>query len=74
MPVVDEHDSVADEDLVLDPDALADEGVALQLAAPADLHYAAMRLQVQPESDISITKVECDPQDYKSGIPKDATT
>src|ERR687885_468181 len=34
-PVVDEHDAVADEDLVLDADALADEGVAGDLAARA---------------------------------------
>ena len=34
--VVDEHHSVADEDLVLDRDAVADERVALDLAASAD--------------------------------------
>ena len=36
VAVVDEHDTVADEDLVLDGHPLADEGVALDLAVPAD--------------------------------------
>ena len=36
VKVVDEHDAVADEDLVLYGHAFADEGVALDLAVPAD--------------------------------------
>src|SRR5262245_54640114 len=41
--VVDEHDAMADENLVLDRDTLADEGVTRDLAPPADggvlLHF-----------------------------------
>src|SRR5438093_2195844 len=36
MLVVDEHNAVADEDLVFDGDAVTDERVALDLAARAD--------------------------------------
>ena len=36
VAIVDEHDTVADEDLVLDGHPLADEGVALDLAVSAD--------------------------------------
>ena len=36
VEVVDEHDAVTDEDLVLDGHPLADEGVTLDLAVPAD--------------------------------------
>jgi len=36
VEVIDKHDAVADKDLVLYGHALADEGVALDLAVPAD--------------------------------------
>src|SRR5881227_1981867 len=46
--VVDEHDAVADEDFVLDADALADEGVARNLAARA---YARALLDFDEGAD-----------------------
>ncbi len=49
--VVDEHDPVPDEHLVLDLDSLADEGVALDLAPRAD-RGASLDLYERPDSRV----------------------
>ena len=66
-PVVDEHHAVTDEHPVPDRDAVADEGVALHLAALAD-HRAALdldeRADLSPVADRAAVEVREGPDDH----------
>jgi hypothetical protein len=41
------------------------------VAAPCDLHYAALNLQSQPEDDISVKAIEADAKPYEHGWPEE---
>ena len=43
-----------------------------EYAAPLDIHYAAGMQQENPHPGITIVKMECEPQEYSTGLPADA--